>query len=163
MLLSTILKGLQAQDLRFTPTSSFKMQHQELKTPLIYAKEATTSRQQKLPEKPRLFKTSIASWKPSNSRGILSGILDSLTPLTLKMSRWGFDKILLATSTLQPSTSANEDDLHLRQKKVFDATQSITGELEEQPLRPNSNLVSAPLTTTLRNLGTRFCLRGEEL
>jgi hypothetical protein len=79
------------------------------------------------------------------------------------MSRRGFDKILLATSTLQPSTSANEDDLHLRQKKVFDATQSITGELEEQPLRPDSNSVSAPLTATLRNVGTRFCLRGEEL
>jgi hypothetical protein len=71
--------------------------------------------------------------------------------------------MLSATSTLQPSTSATEDDLHLRQKKVFDATQSITGGLEEQPLRPNSNLVSAPLTITLRNLGMRFCLRGEEL
>jgi hypothetical protein len=79
------------------------------------------------------------------------------------MSRRGLDKILSATSTLQPPTSANEDDLHLQQKQVFDATQSITGELEEQPLRPNSNLVLAPLTTTLRNLGTRFCLRGEEL
>jgi hypothetical protein len=79
------------------------------------------------------------------------------------MSRRGFNKILLATSTLQPSTLANEDDLHPQQKKVFDATQNITGELEEQPLRPNSNLVSAPLTTTLRNLRTRFCLRGEEL
>jgi hypothetical protein len=30
-------------------------------------------------------------------------------------------------------------------------------------LKSNSNLVSAPLTTTLRNLGTRFCLRGKEL
>jgi hypothetical protein len=47
------------------------------------------------------------------------------------MSQRGFDKILLATSTLQPSTSANEDDLHLWQKKVFDATQIITDELEE--------------------------------
>jgi hypothetical protein len=92
-----------------------------------------------------------------------SGILGSLTPLTLKMSRRGFDMILSATSTLQPSTLATEDDLHLWQKKVFDATQSITGGLEEQPLWPNSNLVSAPLTTTLRNLGTRFCLREEEL
>jgi hypothetical protein len=91
------------------------------------------------------------------------GILDSLTPLTLKMSWRGFDKILSATSTLQPSTLANEDDLHLWQKQVFDATQIITGELEEQPLKPNSNLVSAPLTTTLRNLGMRFYLRGEEL
>jgi hypothetical protein len=79
------------------------------------------------------------------------------------MSRQGFDKMLLATSTLQPSTSANEDDLHPWQNKVIDASQSITGELEEQPLRPNSNLVSAPLTTTLRNLEARFCLRGEEL
>jgi hypothetical protein len=73
------------------------------------------------------------------------------------------NKNFLATSTLQPSTLANEDDLHLRQKKVFDATQSIISELEEQPLRPNSNSVSAPLTATLRNLGTRFYLRGEEL
>jgi hypothetical protein len=39
--------------------------------------------------------------------------------------------MLLASSTLWPSTSANEDDLHHRQKQVFDATQSITGELEE--------------------------------
>jgi hypothetical protein len=68
-----------------------------------------------------------------------------------------------ATSTLQPPTAANEDDPHLQQKQVFDATQSITGGLEEQPLRPNPNLVSPPLTTTLRNLGKRFCLRGEEL
>jgi hypothetical protein len=79
------------------------------------------------------------------------------------MSRRGFDRILSATSTLQPSTLANEDDLHLRQKQVLDATQIITGDLEEQPLRPTSNLVSAPPTTTLRNLGKRFCLRGEEL
>jgi hypothetical protein len=79
------------------------------------------------------------------------------------VSQQGFDKILSTTSTLQSSTLENEDGLHLRQKQVFDATQSITGQLEEQPLRPNSNLVSAPLTTTLRNLGTRFCLRGEEL
>jgi hypothetical protein len=71
--------------------------------------------------------------------------------------------ILSTTSTLQSSTSANEDNLHLWQKQVLDATQVITGELEEQPLRPNYNLVSAPLTTTLRNLGMRFCLRGEEL
>jgi hypothetical protein len=47
--------------------------------------------------------------------------------------------------------------------KSLIVTQIITGELEGQPLRPNSKLVLAPLTTTLRNLGTRFCLRGEEL
>jgi hypothetical protein len=92
-----------------------------------------------------------------------SGILDSLTPLTLKVSRRGFDKKLLATSTLPPSTSANEDNLHFWQKQVLDATQIITSELVEQPLRPNSNLVSAPFTTTLRNLGTRLFLRGEHL
>jgi dTDP-glucose pyrophosphorylase len=51
----------------------------------------------------------------------------------------------LATSTLQPSTSANEDNLHLWQKQVFDATEIITGELEEQPLKPNSNLGYTPL------------------
>jgi hypothetical protein len=79
------------------------------------------------------------------------------------MSRRGFERILLATSTLQPSTLAIEDDLHLWQKQVLDATQITTSELEEQLLRPNSNLVSAPLTTTLRNLGTRIILRGEEL
>jgi hypothetical protein len=38
------------------------------------------------------------------------------------MSRQGFDRILLATSTLQPSTLANEDDLNLWQKQVLDAT-----------------------------------------
>jgi hypothetical protein len=39
--------------------------------------------------------------------------------------------ILLAASTHQSSTLANEDNLHLWQKQVFDATQIITGELEE--------------------------------
>jgi hypothetical protein len=145
------------------PTSSFKAWHQDLKIPSSYAREEATPSQQELPEKPRLFKTSIASWNPSNFRRIFLGILDSLTPLTLKMSWWGFDTILSAASTLQSSTLANEDNLHLRQKQVFDATQIITGELEEQLLRPNSNLVPSPLTTTLRNLGMRFCLRGEEL
>jgi hypothetical protein len=48
----------------------------------------------------------LASWKPSNFWRIFSGILGSLTPLTLKMFWWGFDRILLATSTLQPSTLA---------------------------------------------------------
>jgi hypothetical protein len=104
----------------------------------------------------------LRAGKPSNSHRIFSGILDSLTPLTLKMSWQGFNTILSTLSTLQSSTSANEDNLYLRQKQVFDATKIITGELEEQPLRPNSNLVSTPLTSTLRNLGTRFCLRREE-
>jgi hypothetical protein len=72
-------------------------------------------------------------------------------------------EIHMKISRKMKSTLANEDDLHLRQKQVLAATQIITGELEEQPLMPNSNLVSAPLTTMLRNLGTRFCLRGEEL
>jgi hypothetical protein len=35
-----------------------------------------------------------------------------------------------ATSTLQPPTAANEDDLHLQQTQVLDATQIITDELE---------------------------------
>jgi hypothetical protein len=48
-----------------------------------------------------------------------------------------------ATSTFQPSTSANEENLHLWQKQILDETQSITGELEDQPLGPNSSLVSA--------------------
>jgi hypothetical protein len=60
------------------------------------------------------------------------------------VSRQGFDKILSATSTFQPSTLANEDELHLRQKQDFDATQSIIGELEKQSLKPNPNLVSTP-------------------
>jgi hypothetical protein len=105
----------------------------------------------------------FASWKPSNCWKIFLGTLGSLTPLTLKMSRRGFNRILSATSNLQLSTSANEDDLHTWQRQVFEATQRITGELEEQRLMPNSKLVSTPLTTTLRNLGTRFFLRGEEL
>jgi hypothetical protein len=56
----------------------------------------------------------LRAGKPSNSRKIFSGILDSLTPLILIMSRRSFDRILSATSTLQPSTLANEDDLQLR-------------------------------------------------
>jgi hypothetical protein len=117
----------------------------KLKMTSIYMKEATTPSQQKLSEKPRLFKTSIATWKPSNPRRIFSGTLDSLTPLNLKVFQQGFDKIPSATSTIQPSTSANEDDPHLQQNKVYGATQSIIGELKEQPLKPNSNLVSTPL------------------
>jgi hypothetical protein len=95
-------------------------------------KEATTPSQQRGPEMPRLFKTSTASWKPSNSCRIFLCMLGSLTLLTLKVSWQGFDKILSAMSTLQLSTSANEDNLHLRQKRVFDATQIIAGELGEQ-------------------------------
>jgi hypothetical protein len=57
----------------------------------------------------------FVSWKPSNSQKIFSGILGSLTLLTLKVSWQGFDKVLLATSTLQLPTLANEDELHLRQ------------------------------------------------
>jgi hypothetical protein len=41
-----------------------------------------------------------------------------------------FDKILSATSTLQLSTLVNDDDLHQREKQVFNARQSITGELK---------------------------------
>jgi hypothetical protein len=73
------------------------------------------------------------------------GVLDSLAALTLEVSRQGFDKILSAASNLQPSTLADEDDLHFWQKQVYYATQSITDELEEQPLKPNSNLFSTPL------------------
>jgi hypothetical protein len=72
-------------------------------------------------------------------------ILDGLTPLTLKVSRQGFDKIPLATSTLQPSTTTKEDDLRIQQEQVLDTTQGITGELEVKPLKPDSNLVSTPL------------------
>jgi hypothetical protein len=43
------------------------------------------------------------------------------------VSQWGFDKVLSATLTLQPSTSANEDNPHLWQKQVFDAAQGIIG------------------------------------
>jgi hypothetical protein len=101
--------------------------------------------------------------KTSNSCRILFVNTRYSDPTNLKSVSTRARQETSATSTLQPPTAANEDDLHLRQKKVFDATQSIIGGLEEQPLRPNSNLVSAPLTSTLRNLGTRFCLRGEEL
>jgi hypothetical protein len=61
-----LLKALRLKTEGSTPTSSFKAQHQELKTPSSYTKEATTPSQQKLPEKPRPFKTSIARWKPSD-------------------------------------------------------------------------------------------------
>jgi hypothetical protein len=49
------------------------------------------------------------------------------------VSQHGLYKILLATSTLQPSTIASEDDLHLWQEQAFDAAQSIIKKLEEQP------------------------------
>jgi hypothetical protein len=70
--------------------------------------------------------------------------------------------VLSAASTLQPSTSANEDNPHLLEKQVFNGAQGIIGEFEKA-IKPNSNVISTPLTTTLRNLGMRFCLRGEEL
>jgi hypothetical protein len=73
------------------------------------------------------------------------GALDSLTTLTLEESRRGFDKVLSAASTLQPSTLADEDNPHLWQKQVFDAAQGIIGEFEEQSLKSNSNLASTPL------------------
>jgi hypothetical protein len=52
------------------------------------------------------------------------------------LSRQGFDKIPLATATLQPSTAASEDDLHLRREQAFDAAQSIIDELEKQSWKP---------------------------
>jgi hypothetical protein len=48
------------------PISSFKAQHQDLKIPSSYVREEATPRQQELPEKPRLFRTPIATKKPSN-------------------------------------------------------------------------------------------------
>jgi hypothetical protein len=116
-----------------TPTSSFKARHEDLKIPSSYTKEEMTPSQQKLPEKPWLFRTSISSWEPSDSHRIFLDKLDSLTLLTLKVSRQGFDKILSVTSTLQPSTAASEDNLHLRQMQVFYATQSVNEKLEDQP------------------------------
>jgi hypothetical protein len=88
---------------------------QRLKIQSSDTKEEATPSQQELPEKPWLFRTSFACWKPSNSCRIFSCILGSLTPLALKVSWWGFDKIISATSTLQPSTFANGDILHLQQ------------------------------------------------
>jgi hypothetical protein len=46
------------------------------------------------------------------------------------VSQQGSRQDTSATSTLQPPTAANEDDLHLPQKQVLDATQIITDELE---------------------------------
>jgi hypothetical protein len=46
-----------------------------------------------------------------------------------------FVKVFSATSTLQPSTAASEDDLHLRQEQAFDAAQSIIKKLEEQTFK----------------------------
>jgi hypothetical protein len=58
-----------------------------------------------------------------------------LTPLTIKsvLARSRQDK--LATSTLQPSTAASEDDLHLRQEQAVDAARSIIKKLEGQPFK----------------------------
>jgi hypothetical protein len=43
------------------PISSFNAQLQDLKIPSSYAREEANPSQQELPEKPQLFKTSIAS------------------------------------------------------------------------------------------------------
>jgi hypothetical protein len=69
--------------------------------------------------------------------------------------------VLLATSTLQASTTACEEDLRLRQKQVFYATPSITEELEEQPLKPNSNLVSTPLYYYTYESQDKILFKGE--
>jgi hypothetical protein len=120
-----------------------------MKVPSSYMKEATTPSQQELPEQPRLFRNPIATEKPSNYGRIFWAYLIAWLHQPQGHLNKAFVKILSATSTLQPPTVANEDDLHLQQKQVFDATQSITSGLEEQPSRPNPNLVSPPLTTTL--------------
>jgi hypothetical protein len=163
MLLSTILRGLQARDKGLHQHQASRRNTKNWRHHQSTWRKRQPQANKDYPRSLDSLRPQFARWKPSNSQRLFSGILDSLTPLTLKMSQRGFDRILSATSTLQPSTLANEDDLHFRQKQVFDATQIITGELEEQPLMPNSNLVSAPLTTMLRSLGTRFYLRGEEL
>jgi hypothetical protein len=84
-------------------------------------------------------------------------------PTNLTVSRHGFDKIFWQRQLFSRPLQQMKANYIFGKVQVFSATQSIIGELEEKLLRPNSGLVSAPLTTTLRNLGTRFCLRGEEL
>jgi hypothetical protein len=128
-----------------TPISSFKAHHEDLKIPSSYTKEEMTPSQQKLPEKPRLLKTSIASEELSDSHRILSDIQGSLTPLTLRVSRRGFDKRLLATSTLQPSTSANKKTIYIFGKSKSSTQLKVsTRSWKSNVMRSNSNLVSAP-------------------
>jgi hypothetical protein len=47
------------------------------------------------------------------------------------VSQRGINKVVSATSTLQPSTLANEDNPHLWQKQVLNASQGIIGEFKE--------------------------------
>jgi hypothetical protein len=105
----------------------------------------------------------FAIWKLSNSQRNFSGILDIPNPASLTN----------APTRFRQDTFGNLNSSAANFSKWRRSTPSARASLccnsdyhrwvEEQPLRPNSTLVSAPLTTTLRNLGTRFCLRGVEL
>jgi hypothetical protein len=57
--ISALVYCLQAQDQRSTPISSFKARLQDPKIPSSYTREEVAPKLQKLPAKPRLFKTSI--------------------------------------------------------------------------------------------------------
>jgi hypothetical protein len=122
-----------------TPTSSFKAWPQDFKIPSSYMKEAMTPSQQKLPEKPRLFRTSIASWEPSDSRRIFSDILDSLTPLTLKVSRWGF------IMTFRQHQLFSHQLQQIKTDYIFHISKYTT-QLKVSPVRWKSNRWSLTLT-----------------
>jgi hypothetical protein len=96
--------------------------------------------------------------------GSFLDILDSLTPLTLKrcldtVSTGYFWQHQLFSHQLQ----------HVKTIYIFGKSKpSMQLEVSSKSWKSNlsksnSNLVSSPFTTTLRNLGMRFCLRGEEL
>jgi hypothetical protein len=85
-----------------------------LKIPSGYAKEAMIPSQQELPKKPRLFRTPIVTEKPSNYCRIFLAYSIALPPTSLKgVSIRFFIKKLSETSTLQRSTAACENNLHL--------------------------------------------------
>jgi hypothetical protein len=61
------------------------------------------------------------------------------------VSQQGFDKILLERQLYSCQLQQMKMNYTFGKVQVFGATQSIIGELEEQSLKPNSNVVSTPL------------------
>jgi hypothetical protein len=65
---------------------------------------------------PRSLNSSRPRFRDENPLTLVKSFrahFDSLTALTLEVSRQGFDKVLSVASTLQPSTSANKDNPHI--------------------------------------------------
>jgi hypothetical protein len=106
----------------------------------------------------------FVSWKLSNSRKIFSGILDSLTPTNLKS----------ASTRFRQDTFGNINSLALNCSMWRQPASSIKERLRRNsrchrevrranPWSLTLTLDRIPFTPTLRNLGMRFWLQGEEL